>query len=350
MVKFGQTIEDQRRPEWAEGYVNYKGLKKLLKAMDAAGTTREFSEHTVYKALSVASASNLLSPDAPREAEFFEAIDMEISKVNAFSDGLRQQLVAQFEAAQREHDALIGGANSSATADIAVRACTEMLQRFEDFINLNYLAVRCGPGAARRWRRLGRGWPGLHSRRLMALHGASPGLPRRTSRDAPPAARLPPLTTRLPPPVQFSKILKKHDKVSSCPCRAPYLLRIQRETFARQTLPELIKGISDLQASLAKQGAPAAAGPKHGAFDAAQKGGTSFTRSTRKYWCAPPRRARMPNAPCAHAERSLRACRTLPPTRGVVMHPSQGGDGRHPQSQDVSTDLPARIQVHRRRY
>lgn len=48
----------------------------------------------------------------------------------------------------------------------------------------------------------------------------------------------------------FSKILKKHDKLSSCPCRAPYLLRIQRETFAATAVPELIKGISDVHASL----------------------------------------------------------------------------------------------------
>ena len=44
-----------------------------LKAMDAAGTMQEFSEHTVYKAFSVASASNLLRPDAPREAHIFRA-------------------------------------------------------------------------------------------------------------------------------------------------------------------------------------------------------------------------------------------------------------------------------------
>ena len=88
------------RPEWAKGYVDYKRLKKMLKAMStrscsldlctragthsahstrvstaaaAAGTTHEFSEHTVYKAISVASASNLLQPKAPREADFFAA-------------------------------------------------------------------------------------------------------------------------------------------------------------------------------------------------------------------------------------------------------------------------------------
>ena len=41
MVKFGETIEEGKRPEWVDGYVDYSGLKKLLKAMDTAGTIRE---------------------------------------------------------------------------------------------------------------------------------------------------------------------------------------------------------------------------------------------------------------------------------------------------------------------
>jgi hypothetical protein len=41
MVKFGETIEMDRRPEWIDGYVDYAGLKALLKKMEAAGTIRE---------------------------------------------------------------------------------------------------------------------------------------------------------------------------------------------------------------------------------------------------------------------------------------------------------------------
>jgi hypothetical protein len=41
MVKFGETIEEGKRPEWVDGYVDYSGLKKLLEAMDTAGTIRE---------------------------------------------------------------------------------------------------------------------------------------------------------------------------------------------------------------------------------------------------------------------------------------------------------------------
>ena len=156
------------------------------------------------------------------------SVDNEISKVNDFASDLREKLLERFHAAQAEHETWIKkGSDAAGLAQLSKRMseCSEALQRFEDFINLNYLA--------------------------------------------------------------FSKILKKHDKLSSCPCRAPYLLRIQSETFARQCLPELIKGISDLQASLAQPpSATEEKGPKNGQFDAAQKGGAVFTRSTRKYWVA----------------------------------------------------------------
>jgi SPX domain protein involved in polyphosphate accumulation len=42
MVKFGETIEMDRRPEWIDGYVDYAGLKGLLKKMDAAGTKNSY--------------------------------------------------------------------------------------------------------------------------------------------------------------------------------------------------------------------------------------------------------------------------------------------------------------------
>ena len=39
----------------------------------------------------------------------------------------------------------------------------------------------------------------------------------------------------------FSKILKKHDKSSTCPFRMPYLLKIQNATFANDKMTHYIK-------------------------------------------------------------------------------------------------------------
>ena len=41
MVRFGKTLEEQRVPEWASGYVDYKGLKKTLASMIASGSIQD---------------------------------------------------------------------------------------------------------------------------------------------------------------------------------------------------------------------------------------------------------------------------------------------------------------------
>jgi glycerophosphodiester phosphodiesterase len=41
-MKFGHNLSRNQVPEWASNYINYKGLKKLIKA--AAQTTRECGE------------------------------------------------------------------------------------------------------------------------------------------------------------------------------------------------------------------------------------------------------------------------------------------------------------------
>jgi len=169
MVKFGETIEMDRRPEWIDGYVDYAGLKALLKKMDAAGTIREcarptprtelpsllhiahtgwssvphrlpcvtaprahrFSEHTVYKAFSVASDSNLLQCHAPREVDFTKKIDTEIAKVNKFADVLRKQLLARFDLAQHQHEAWIeAGSNEAGLAalNMVILECSAALR------------------------------------------------------------------------------------------------------------------------------------------------------------------------------------------------------------------------------
>ena len=127
----------------------------------------------------------------------------------------------------------------------------------------------------------------------------------------------------------FSKILKKHDKFSTCHCRMPYLMKIQvgppppqlvtppsphtplwrpppspsvptpprppllpnpppaapppqSQIFLRDNkMNHIVKSISDMRASLEGKGKL-----EQGAqmFDPDQKGGASFVRRTTKYW------------------------------------------------------------------
>ena len=90
MVRFGKTLEEQRVPEWASGYVDYKGLKKTLASMIASGSIQKFNEITVYSPISVATTEVVLAPPGPGELEFMAEVDAEIEKVNSFTLKLKE--------------------------------------------------------------------------------------------------------------------------------------------------------------------------------------------------------------------------------------------------------------------
>ena len=214
-------IEELQRPEWADGYVDYAGLKKTLNAMIKSGHTQVFDENMVYAPISVATSEETIQPNAPHEVDFMTQVDGEIEKVNRFKERLHSELNDKVAAVQAVHGRWL--ARGSAAVEVEalkaeVEACSTQLQLFEDYINLNYVA--------------------------------------------------------------FSKILKKHDKVSTCPFRMPYLMKIQKQTFMETKMLHIIKGISDMHASL--HGNTVKAGAE--TFDPNQKGGSSFIRKTSKYW------------------------------------------------------------------
>lgn len=92
MVKFGRQIEELQRPEWANGYVDYASLKKVLKAMITSGRCQDFDENSVYAPISVATSKETLKPYGPSEIDFMKAVDDEIEKVNKFAARLHEQL------------------------------------------------------------------------------------------------------------------------------------------------------------------------------------------------------------------------------------------------------------------
>ncbi len=226
MVRFGYALREKRVPEWSQGYVDYEQLKSTLEALASSGMIREFNEDIFYSTVSIASSHELLMPAGPREADFIEKIDHEIEKVNLYTLKLHRELDVQTANVRTRHDRWVRAGRPSDSVEELSKAVAEVidfLQRFEDYVNMNYMA--------------------------------------------------------------FSKILKKHDKLSSCPCRMVYLMKIRTQTFYRERMAPTIKAISDMHASLSS-GLAVVAGA--GAFDPNQKGGTSFMRKTAKYWVAVP--------------------------------------------------------------
>ena len=163
MVRFGKTLEEQRVPEWASGYVDYKVLKKTLASMIASGSIQKFNENTVYSPISVATTEVVLAPPGPGALEFMAEVDAEIEKVNSFTLKLKEDLSNQVAAVRKQKEKWLRAGSPRAQAGqliTTVDAAAAAMQRFEDYVNLNYIA--------------------------------------------------------------FSKILKKHDKLSTCPFRLPY--------------------------------------------------------------------------------------------------------------------------------
>lgn len=214
MVKFGRQIEELHRAEWSDGYVDYNGLKSTLKAMIKSGRCQEFDENSVYAAISVATSKETLNPTGPSEIEFMKKVDDEIEKVNQFASHLHEQLDQKVQQVKALHAQWTAeGSDPSKIAELRagvhdrhrgsslpasdmridrtlsltmvtllpteVEACSSLVQGCEEYINLNYIA--------------------------------------------------------------FSKILKKHDKVSTCPFRMPYLMRIQNQTFVHHRMVDCIK-------------------------------------------------------------------------------------------------------------
>ena len=121
-LRHGVQLETDRRPEWEEGYVDYKKLKKTLKEMITSGHCQLFDENSVYAPISVATSEETLKPKGPHEHDFMLLVDNEIDKVNKFTAKLREELDARVHSVQADHDAWIAaGAAESSAASLRLR-------------------------------------------------------------------------------------------------------------------------------------------------------------------------------------------------------------------------------------
>jgi len=63
--QFGKQIQQQALPEWADHYLNYKALKKVIKAQEARQAARKRSD----------------GPATDEQPSFLEHVDREVEKV-----------------------------------------------------------------------------------------------------------------------------------------------------------------------------------------------------------------------------------------------------------------------------
>jgi len=153
-MKFGKHLERQMRPEWSSYYIDYNGLKDLIKEAtreaEQSGGAVAFSPRTT--SLSIVRAAK--ASDAAEE-RFFTRLEGEVDKIGKFTQRLVDELRAKLRAlnpkaaaaaaAKREVTAsgsAAGGATPTAGALMAeATGIGEEYLALEKFANLNYMGI-----------------------------------------------------------------------------------------------------------------------------------------------------------------------------------------------------------------
>ena len=127
-MKFGKTLKRVLHPPWSDEYVDYKGLKQLIKrcctaldermrspSSDSYDTTRLYGLHRL---------------------DFFLAITREVHKVSAF-------YLHQLEAWEAQYHTIVAQPSTPSTSPtqlLALRSLCDLLDKLRSFVLLNHLA------------------------------------------------------------------------------------------------------------------------------------------------------------------------------------------------------------------
>ncbi|GIL87349.1 hypothetical protein Vretifemale_15424 [Volvox reticuliferus] len=135
-MKYGKYIESKVKAEWLEYYIDYKGLKDLIKkCQKEAETAGEASFSPRTTSLTVQRYSN--TKDSSQEL-FFRRLERDVDKVNKFTNKLVEEMRASLR-----------NLNAKAEKETAPEKKDELLQEaqyigddflaLEKFVNINYL-------------------------------------------------------------------------------------------------------------------------------------------------------------------------------------------------------------------
>ncbi|KAK9825865.1 hypothetical protein WJX81_006134 [Elliptochloris bilobata] len=134
-MKFGKYLESKQRVEWRTNYLDYKGLKDLIKeavAETERSGTVTFSPRTT--SLSVLRAGSL----KPAEERFFEKLEYEVGKINKFTVDNVSTLKKRLKQLRERTASNKDGKETEELLQEAKLIGDEFLA-LEKFVNLNYL-------------------------------------------------------------------------------------------------------------------------------------------------------------------------------------------------------------------
>eukprot|EP00002_Diphylleia_rotans_P018411 TRINITY_DN3566_c0_g1_i1.p1 TRINITY_DN3566_c0_g1~~TRINITY_DN3566_c0_g1_i1.p1 ORF type:complete len:683 (+),score=176.17 TRINITY_DN3566_c0_g1_i1:51-2099(+) len=130
-MKFGRYLDSNKVYGWEEHYIDYGGLKQMLKVMKV-GSTGDQSVDLVSLTSSFKDTKSELN-----EVDFSHRIDKEVAKINQFTMAKSQEireLVARLVQSSQSDD---HSEQDIAAFEQQVTACEEDLINLEKFVNLN---------------------------------------------------------------------------------------------------------------------------------------------------------------------------------------------------------------------
>lgn len=141
-MKFGKYLEKQARDEWRTQYLDYKGLKDLIKESAREAETQgpaAFSPRTT--SLSIVRAAK--QADAAEE-RFFRRMEAEVDKVGKFTQRVVSELRSRLARLQPKADKAAEAEGETAEKEALMaeaKAIGEDYLQLEKYANLNYMGV-----------------------------------------------------------------------------------------------------------------------------------------------------------------------------------------------------------------
>lgn len=220
-MKFGRVLDENKEAEWAEYYMEYKQMKKIIKSIaansNAASTSDALDGKTqgvVSLSVPVPTASDKEDKSPFVEEDFFRILELQMKKVNDFTHEVVTSVRAQLKAIDVTAIPAEGGSALLEEMKQKVDRAANIFLKLEKFVNMNFTG--------------------------------------------------------------FYKILKKHDKYlpASPPCRAFYMARLHNQSWVRGDYSDVLVTLSQMHGQLR--------GDKAGKKE--ETGKQDFVRSTKKYW------------------------------------------------------------------
>mmetsp|Transcript_27459 Transcript_27459/g.50674 ORF Transcript_27459/g.50674 Transcript_27459/m.50674 type:complete len:739 (-) Transcript_27459:23-2239(-) len=135
-MKYGKYIESKIKPEWSDFYIDYKGLKDLIKACQ-----EEAQRGTGGVAFSPRTTSLTVqryqSKDSGQE-KFFKKLETDVEKVNKFTQRLVEDMRASLKAILSKTESEVDNSKKELLLKEAQRVGDDFLA-LEKYVNVNYL-------------------------------------------------------------------------------------------------------------------------------------------------------------------------------------------------------------------